>query len=542
MKIQINLSDKISDIFDDLMRDPSSFGTSIRFRGADGGRGSGKTYQFATMTAVVAMDFSARRVKGNILCGREYMNSLADSSMEEIKTAIYNHNMGYYFDVGEKYIRTADKRVTYLFAGLNRNLNSLKSKSNIILAWIDEAEPVSDMAWSKLIPTVRAKQSEIWLTWNPEDEGSATDKRFKLSDVKHGKFSTVNYKDNPWFPEVLEKSRLADLENLDPATYAWIWEGAYRVESDAQILHGKVAVKEFDPEKHWGGPYYGLDWGFSQDPTAAVKCWTDDNILYIEYEAGKVGLELDDTSNYLIDRMPGIEKYRIYADSARPESISHVKRNGLPFIKPVKKWPGSVEDGIAHLRSYKSIIIHPRCKQTIRESRLYSYKVDRNSGDVLPDIIDANNHFLDACIEKGQLVTTASGLVKIENIKVGDLVITRSGFRRVLHHQLTQKNAEIWELRTKNRTIRGTGNHLVYCANKKDFVRLDAMSYNDCVITHEPSFAPERVLVVSRTQDRSDVYDIMVEDAEEFFASGVLVHNCRYALSPMIQRKKGFFS
>ncbi len=397
MKININLSPKISEVYSDILSDMDRFGADIRFRGMKGGRGSGKTRQAASMTAAVAVYFSQRKLKGNILCAREYMNSLADSSLEEIKTAIYENNMGYYFDVGEKYIRTADKRVSYLFAGLNRNVNSLKSKSNIILAWVDEAESVSEMAWAKLIPTVRGQRSEIWLTWNPETEDSSTDKRFGKDQIKHGKIVTVNYSDNPWFPEVLEKSRLADLENLDPATYAWIWEGAYRVESDAQILNGKVAVKEFEPEKHWGGPYYGLDWGFSQDPTAAIKCWTDDNILYIEYEAGKVGLELDDTAEYLISRMPGIEKYRIYADSARPESISHVKRNGLPFIKPVKKWPGSVEDGIAHLRSYKSIIIHPRCKQTIRESRLYSYKVDKNSGDVLPDIIDANNHFLDAC-------------------------------------------------------------------------------------------------------------------------------------------------
>lgn len=396
MAIDIGLSEKIAWIFDDILHDMGSFGTNIRFRGGVGGRGSGKTLQFASMTALVAVYFSASRLKGNILCAREYMNSLSDSSLEEIKTSIYNTNAGYYFDVGDKYVRTADKRVNYLFAGLNRNINSLKSKSNIILSWIDEAEPVGEMAWSKLIPTVRAERSEIWVTWNPEDEDSATDRRFRKGSPKHSRIAEVNYTDNPWFPEVLEKSRLSDLENLDPATYAWIWEGAYRVESDAQILNGKVDVREFLPADSWQGPYYGLDWGFSQDPTAAVKCWVYDGCLYVEYEAGKIGLELDDTAEFMIGKLPGIERHVVRSDSARPESISYVRRNGLKHCKAVEKWPGSVEDGIAHLRSYRRIIIHPRCKQTIREARLYSYKVDKSSGDVLPIIIDANNHYLDS--------------------------------------------------------------------------------------------------------------------------------------------------
>jgi phage terminase large subunit len=86
----------------------------------------------------------------------------------------------------------------------------------------------------------------------------------------------------------------------------------------------------------------------------------------------------------------------VRADSARPETISYLKRHGLPRVEGVKKWPGSVEDGIAHLRSYEAIVVHPRCKETIQETRLYSYKVDKLSGDVLPEIVDASNHTIDA--------------------------------------------------------------------------------------------------------------------------------------------------
>lgn len=368
-----------------------------RYRGAWGGRGSGKTRSFAKMTAVRAYMCAEAGISGVILGAREFMNSLEDSSMEEIKQAIAEEPwLDAYFDVGEKYIRTRNRRVSYVFTGLRHNLDSIKSKARILVAWVDEAENVSETAWRKLTPTVREANSEIWVTWNPEKDGSPTDKRFRKHPPPNSKIVQLNYTDNPWFPDVLEQERRADRERLDDATYAWIWEGAYLQNSAAQILAGKYRVAEFEPGDGWDGPYHGLDWGFASDPTVAVRVWIHDSRLWVEYEAGRQGLELDDTAEYLRQRIPGIERYPIRADSARPESISHVRSKGLPNITAVEKWQGSVEDGIAHLRSYKEIIIHPRCKETIQEARMYSYKVDRLTGDVLPDIVDAYNHYWDA--------------------------------------------------------------------------------------------------------------------------------------------------
>lgn len=347
--------------------------------------------------------FAEAGQSGVILGGREFMNSLEDSSMEEIKQAIRSVPwLDAYFDIGEKYIRTKNKRVSYVFAGLRHNVDSIKSKARVLIAWVDEAENVSEIAWQKLAPTVREPGSEIWVTWNPEKDGSPTDKRYRKSPPSEAKIVELNYTDNPWFPAELEQERLDDRARLDDQAYAWIWEGAYRENSDAQILSGKYRVAEFEPASDWNGPYYGIDWGFSQDPTAGTKCWVHDDRLYIEYEAGKVGLENDDIARFMIERIPGIEQHVVRADSARPETISHVKQDGggkrasLPRIIGVEKWKGSVEDGIAHLRSYKEIIIHPRCTQTIKEARLYSYKVDRLTGDVLTDIVDAHNHYMDS--------------------------------------------------------------------------------------------------------------------------------------------------
>lgn len=379
------------------------FSGPARYRGAHGGRGSAKTRSFALMTAVRAYMFAEAGVSGVVLCGREFMNSLADSSMEEVKQAIRSVPwLDAYFEIGEQYIRTRNRRVSYAFCGLRTNLDSIKSKARILLAWVDEAESVSEVAWQKLTPTVREGDSEIWVTWNPEKDGSPTDTRFRKNPPPNCKIVELNYADNPWFPEVLEQERLSDRERLDDQTYAWIWEGAYRENSEAQILAGKYRVAEFAPAAGWNGPYFGIDWGFSQDPTAGVKLWINDRRLYVEHEAGRVGLENDDIAKYMIARLPGIEMHTVRADSARPETISHVKSNGngaracLPRIVGVEKWQGSVEDGIAHLRSYSEIIIHTRCKEFLREARLYSYKVDRLTGDVLADIVDKHNHYIDA--------------------------------------------------------------------------------------------------------------------------------------------------
>lgn len=369
----------------------------VRYRGSHGGRGSAKTRTFAMMSAVKAYQAAEQGISGVILCGREFMNSLEESSMEEVKQAIRSVPwLNAYFDIGEKYIRTKCRKVSYVFCGLRHNLDSIKSKARILLAWVDEAESVSDLAWKKLRPTVRESGSEIWVTWNPEKDGSATDKRFRKKRPKNSIIVEMNYSDNPWFPDVLEEERLDDLDSLEYADYAWIWEGAYLENSDKQVLANKYVVQSF-PDDLWKKAdrlLFGADFGFAKDPNTLLRQFILDNCLYIEYEAYGIGVELDHMPAFY-DKIPEVRKWPIKADSARPETISYLRRQGFN-ISAAKKWQGSVEDGITFLRGFKQIIIHPRCKETAKEARLYSYKTDRITGEVLPVIADAHNHCWDA--------------------------------------------------------------------------------------------------------------------------------------------------
>jgi len=203
------------------------FSGEARYRIAYGGRGSGKTRGFALMTAVKAYQFAQQGTSGVVLCGREHLNSLDESSMEEIKQSIRSTPwLLPHFEIGEKFIRTRDHRVSYVFAGLRHNLDSIKSKSRILLAWVDEAEAVSDKAWLKLIPTVREEGSEIWISYNPERETSATHKRFREDPPEDSVAAEVNWRDNPWFPKVLEQERIEDKKKR-PDQYDHIWEGDF---------------------------------------------------------------------------------------------------------------------------------------------------------------------------------------------------------------------------------------------------------------------------------------------------------------------------
>lgn len=378
---------------------------NVRYRSSWGGRGSTKTRAFAIMSAVRGYQWAEAQINGVILAAREFMGTLADSSLKEIKEAIKSIPfLDAYYEMGEEYVRTKNRRVEYIFTGLRHNLDSIKSKARILLCWVDEAETVSEMAWQKLLPTIREENSEVWVTWNPEKRDSPTSKRFrheKIIDDETGEVIGVgvemNYKDNPWFPHVLELERRQDKKNLPPEKYEWIWEGAYLEMSEAVVFKGKFVVKEFEPDYYkWDGPYQGLDFGFSQDPTAGVQCFIHNRKLYIYRDFSKVGLELDDTKEYALKFIPDFSKYAIIADNARPESISHLKNKGLARIESCKKGKGSVEDGVSFIQSFDEVVIHPSCEATIQEFKTYSYKTDRLTGDVLPILLDENNHVIDA--------------------------------------------------------------------------------------------------------------------------------------------------
>lgn len=217
-------------------------------RGAHGGRGSAKTRSFAKMAAVRGYMYGKAGQKGIILCARQFMNSLEDSSLEECKRAIEDEPwLVEYYEMGQNYIKSKDGAIQFAFAGLDRNISSVKSKGRILICWVDEAEPVTDDAWTTLIPTLREEGSdwnaELWVTWNPKRKTSPVEKRFRFSKDPLTKVVQLNWQDNKRFPAKLERDRQRDILER-PDQYGYIWDGDY-----INVMEGAYWAKQLTDAK-----------------------------------------------------------------------------------------------------------------------------------------------------------------------------------------------------------------------------------------------------------------------------------------------------
>ena len=358
-----------------------------RYKGAWGGRGSAKSNFFADnwLRENVAE-------KLDVVCLRETLKSLEFSVKKLLESKISAHNAGDYFEVQDRRIKSLHGGVT-IFEGMqNHTADSIKSLEGFDRAWFEEAQNASENSLTLLRPTIRKPGSELWFSWNPNKETDPIDQLLRGATPPGDSIVVkANYMDNPWLPDVLREEMEYD-RRRDPDKYAHVWLGEYQRNSEARVFKN-WKVEEFErPE----GTIYrlGADWGFSVDPSILVRCSIDGNRLYIDYEAYSVGCEIVNLPELFMS-VPEAEKWPITADSSRPETISHMQKNGFPRIRAAIKGSGSIEDGIEWLKSF-DIIVHPRCQHTIDELTLYSFKIDPLTNAVLPILEDKNNHVIDA--------------------------------------------------------------------------------------------------------------------------------------------------
>lgn len=359
-----------------------------RYRVCYGGRGAGRSWSFARSLLVKALER-----KHLVLCGREFQNAISESVYRLLCDQIERLGLSHLFEVQAASI-SAYNGSEFIFAGIRNNPSKIKSTEGVTLAFIEEAEKISNASWEILIPTVRAACSEIWVGFNPQEESDPSFVRFVSHPPDNAVVLKTSYADNPWFPPALEEERLY-LAKVDDDAYRHVWLGECRLRSDAQVFHGKYVVEEFTPQEEWS-VFFGLDFGFAADPTAGIRAYVHERTLYIAREAWGLHIDIDRTPALLDELGADARKFTMHADSARPETISYLIQHGYPNVLPAPKWQGSVEDGITFIRQFERVVIHPRCTHTIEEFRTYRYKTDKLSGNVLPDLVDASNHLVDA--------------------------------------------------------------------------------------------------------------------------------------------------
>ena len=362
-----------------------------RFIVAYGGRASAKSWSVARVLLTRGHDR-----KHLILCARESQTSIKESAYRLLCNQIRDLGLDDFYTIGADKI-TGRNGTEIIFEGLFRNAERLKSYEDISLCWVEEAHRVSERSWEDLIPTVRRAGSQIYITFNPSQADDPVWQRFVASMRPDVVARRVSWRDNPFLSaeSAIEKDWCA---KTDIDQYNYVWEGEFRTVTEAQILRGKYVVDAFETDSTWSGPFYGLDFGFSQDPTAGTVCYIDDEsrTLYVAKEFWRLGADIDILPAALEAALPGVSDHTLYCDSARPETVSYLSRNGIPGARSAEKWNGSITDGIAYLRSFSKIVIHSDCQHVIDEANRYSYRVDRLTGNPLAEPEDRHNHLIDS--------------------------------------------------------------------------------------------------------------------------------------------------
>lgn len=413
-----------------------------RYKGVHGGRGSAKSHDRASALIKRCVERPGTRW----VCVREVQKSLEQSVKRLLEDKIKFHKVEDQFEVTNTQIRTPGGGVI-LFQGMqDHTAESIKSLEGMHGAWVEEAQSLSERSLTLLRPTIRMEQcrwcsqdgpmemlqdkpckdghehqldpSELWFTWNPRHKEDPVDKLLRSDETPPGAVVIcVNWRDNPWFPDVLRAEMEWD-KRRDVEKYTHVWEGGYEQHSEARVFKN-WRVEEFEPQNDWEW-FFGSDWGFSVDPSTLIRLHPDyaARKLYVDRELYQIGVEIDHMPaffdsmlcgcqtpiNFDVDERKKLCKrpelhgaargWVITADSARPETISYLNRHGYPRVVGAKKGAGSVEEGVIFLQGW-DIIVHPRCEQTIKELTHYSYKVDKATGLVLPILADADNHIID---------------------------------------------------------------------------------------------------------------------------------------------------
>ena len=420
-----------------------------RFKVARGGRGSAKSGSIARGLIVEAIT-----APETILCTRELQNSITDSVHSLLVDCANQMQVDKLFDVTAATIRTANGS-NFIFKGLRNNIMEIKSLHGVDKCWVEEAQGISGKIWDTLVPTIRNKGSEIWISYNPNEESDPTHQRFgKINfpfwepNQKYAKAELVtdpmsvpsnftvweskvngndqplakgdfwgkymisvevNYVDNPFFEQTELYAEMMACKRLNPEKYKNIWLGQPKTRSDLQVFKDKWAIESFvtPPVKdmHHKRIFLGADWG-TIDPTTLIRCFIKDAKLWIDYEAWETGTELNSVAG-LFQTVPESKMWKIYGDSSRPDIIKMLQKEKYKIFSVKKttvsldpldrqKAKSYIESGIEYIKNFDKIVIHPRCVKTIEEFTNFKYKIDSKTGIILPEYESGFDHIIDS--------------------------------------------------------------------------------------------------------------------------------------------------
>lgn len=358
------------------------FDTDWREAAIYGGRYSLKSHTVARVLLI-----KARQSKTRVACFREFQNSIADSSYQLLADLIKEYNLKDFVITNNSIVNTLNGS-DFIFKGLWNNEQSIKSIEGIDIAWVEEAQTVSEKSLEVLTPTVRKDGSQIIYTYNRLLEEDPVHKRLVLEGRPNTLIINVNYdialKYN-MMPEVI-RLEMEDDKAKRPGLYRHKWLGEphnleRKIYTDWEVIDSIPHEARLER--------YGLDFGYSNDPTAIVAIYKYNGGFILDEIAYQKGL----SNKQIADTLINIDRALVIADSAEPKSIDEIKMYGVNVL-PSLKGQGSINKGIQFVQDQK-ISVTKRSNNILKEYRNYLWKIDKE-GKIVNVPEDVFNHSLDA--------------------------------------------------------------------------------------------------------------------------------------------------
>ena len=361
-----------------------------------GGAGSGKSYFVAQKLVIKALT-DRRKVLVLRKVGRTVKNSVFQLILDTLNL----------FQIKDKCkINKTDFSIelpngsVFLCSGLD-DPEKIKSIAGLTDAWLEEATEFTQDDFNQIDLRIRdplAKDQQLILSFNPVSKASWCYLQFFAENPELDEFRSKveivksNYTNNPHLPQAYVDSLLL-LKATNPVYYGIYALGDFG--SLDKLVYSNWQKFEFNKEDIKGDLIIGLDFGYTNDPTALVAAIVnaEENRIYVFKEWGGTGLLNDDIAKNIIDF--GFAKSIIKADSAEQKSIDEIKRAGVLRISPCTKGQGSILQGIQKLQQYE-LIIHPDCKEILNELQNYAWEKDKQTNEYINKPIDKYNHYLDA--------------------------------------------------------------------------------------------------------------------------------------------------
>lgn len=371
-----------------------------RYKILYGGRGGAKSWGVARALLIAGTMEPLR-----IMCAREFQNSILDSVHHLLKTQIEDMGLTAFYNIQNSSI-AGRNGTEIVFVGLKNNVSRIKSYEGIDRVWVEEAQTVSKSSWETLIPTIRKEGSEIWATFNPELDTDETYQRFVVEPPKDAVVVKMNWSDNKWFPEVLERERL-ELKERDPDSYRNVWEGECR-----STLQGAIYAKEIRAAEEEGRIRTVLYDVLKPVTTFWDLGWADNTSIWFAQTVGQELRLIDYYSNNQQPLQHYIEvlqnKHYVYGTDWLPHDAKaktlatgrSVEEMMTAMGRRVSITPNlSLFDGISAARTIfnRCYFDKDKCSEGLQDLRHYRYDIDPESKQLSGrPLHDHHSHAADA--------------------------------------------------------------------------------------------------------------------------------------------------